>query len=202
MTKATVSGRNTSKQRIFEAAKAIFDKQGADGLSIRKIAGEVGLTPMAIYRHYASKDELLDVLMLDGFAVWEAKVAAIRTRDPMRWLERLGEAFMDFALNEPHRYEAAFLLPADHARRYPDDFIGGHSPVVAMIDKRIDDAKSKGLVADTPTFDISLTFAALAQGLITMYRAGRFTNEEEFRSIYRRSLRDCLQRLTVAGQAT
>jgi hypothetical protein len=39
---------------------------------------------------------------------------------------------------------------------------------------------------------MALHLAALMQGLVSMYRAGRFTEEAEFRAAYRRALRHCL----------
>ena len=174
------------------AARALFDKEGLAGLSMRKIAEAVDVTPMAIYRHFADKDAILDALMLDGFAVWEARVRAITAREPMQWLEALSEAFLDFALNEPRRYEAALLLPATKARRYPDDFVAERSPVIASAYARINEAKAKGILGDYSTAEIALAFSALAQGLISMYQAGRFVSEAEFRAAYRRATRHCI----------
>jgi AcrR family transcriptional regulator len=181
------------KELIFAAARSIFDREGLAGLSIRKIAQAVDLTPMAIYRHYADKDALIDALMLDGFAAWEARARGITARDPMKWLAQLADAFADFALREPRRYEAAFLLPARHARRYPDDFLAGRSPVVAMMHERIDEAKADGTLGDVPTVEIALVLSALAQGLVSMYQDGRFVGEREFRVLYRKATARCLQ---------
>ena len=160
---------------------------------MRKVADAAGLTPMAIYRHFADKEALLDALMLDGFSAWEARIRAIRAKDPMQWLEALGEAFLDFALKEPRRYEAAFLLPARKARRYPDDFVAGRSPVISSAYARIDEAKAKGILGDHHSAaEIALAFSALAQGLVSMYQAGRFVSEAEFRAAYRRVMRHCI----------
>lgn len=171
-------------QRIFEAARAQFDQVGGAGLSMRKIAAEVGITPMAIYRHYADKDAVLDALMLDGMAAWEARARSIGAADSLEWLEQLMLAFRDFALEEPSRYEAAFLLPASRARRYPDDFVLGRSPVINLMYARIDEAKSRGALDQTPTAEIALSLSALAQGLVSMHRAGRFAGEPDFRASY------------------
>ena len=182
-----------TRDRIFAAARDLFDAEGLGGLSMRRIADAVGITPMAIYRHYADKDALIDALMLDGFAAWEARVRAIAARDPGRWLTGLMEAFADFALTEPHRYEAAFLLPARHARRFPDDFVAGRSPVIAMAYARIEEARAKGYFGDTPAAEIGLAVAAMGQGFVSMYRAGRFVGEREFRAAYRTALTHCLK---------
>jgi AcrR family transcriptional regulator len=183
----------STQERIFAIARALFDQDGVDGISMRRIADKVGITPMAIYKHYPDKDALLNALMLDGFAAWEARVAAVKAHEPLAWALAMGEAFLDFALKEPRRYEAAFMLKASAARRYPGDFTAGRSPVISKMMALIDQAKSQGLVADIPTIDIIISFTALTQGLVDMYRAGRFSDETQFRAAYRKALVHCIQ---------
>ncbi|HEV2895586.1 MAG TPA: TetR/AcrR family transcriptional regulator C-terminal domain-containing protein [Actinomycetota bacterium] len=49
-----------SKERVLGAAVALADAQGVEALSMRKLAQELGVVPMALYKHVANKDELLD----------------------------------------------------------------------------------------------------------------------------------------------
>src|SRR6185436_11028618 len=49
-----------TKDRILQAAVALADEGGVDSLSMRKIAQELGVVPMALYKHVANKDEMLD----------------------------------------------------------------------------------------------------------------------------------------------
>lgn len=147
---------------------------------------------MAIYRHFADKDALLNALVQDGLAAWEKVVRSLRAKDPMEWLEELTEAFLEFALTEPHRFDAAFFLPAPKARQYPDDFAAGRSPVIAMLMVRIDQARAEGRIGDKPALEIALTLSALAQGLVSMHRANRFSGEKQFRALFRTTARHCI----------
>jgi AcrR family transcriptional regulator len=52
-----------SRERILRAAVALADQGGVESLSMRKIAQELGVVPMALYKHVANKDELLDGLV-------------------------------------------------------------------------------------------------------------------------------------------
>ena len=161
---------------------------------MRHIAGKVGVTPMAIYRHYPSKQALIDALVLDALAEWSARVAAIPAVAPLEWLAKIGEAHLDFALNEPRRYEAAFLLHSGKARRYPDDFVAGHSPSGALQLKLISELMDQGVLQAASSIEIMIVMAGLAQGLITLYRAGRIAGgEAAFRDLYRRATRRCLE---------
>ena len=49
-----------SRQRIVEAAVALADAGGFDSLSMRNLADDLDSAPMALYRHVANKDDLLD----------------------------------------------------------------------------------------------------------------------------------------------
>jgi AcrR family transcriptional regulator len=49
-----------TKERILSAAVARADEGGVEPLSMRRLAQELGVVPMALYKHVANKDELLD----------------------------------------------------------------------------------------------------------------------------------------------
>jgi AcrR family transcriptional regulator len=49
-----------SRERVLRAAVALADQGGVESLSMRRLARELGVVPMALYKHVASKDEMLD----------------------------------------------------------------------------------------------------------------------------------------------
>jgi AcrR family transcriptional regulator len=49
-----------TKDRILRAAVALADQGGVESLSMRRLALELGVVPMALYKHVANKDEMLD----------------------------------------------------------------------------------------------------------------------------------------------
>ena len=48
-----------NRDRVLRAAVALADEAGIEALSMRKLAEELGVVPMALYKHVASKEELL-----------------------------------------------------------------------------------------------------------------------------------------------
>ncbi|MBD8882063.1 TetR/AcrR family transcriptional regulator [Rhodanobacter sp. 7MK24] len=190
-----------TKGRILSSAKAVLESAGFEGLTIRKVAQRAGLSPMALYRHFKNKDELLNALMQDGISAWEAIVRGIRARDPVKWLEALMEAYLDFALTQPHRFDAAFFLPAPAARQFPDDFAAGRSPALALAMARIDQAKAEGRFRDEPTLGIAMALAAYGQGFVSMQRARRFASDKQFKELYRAAKRQFLDSLKPSGKS-
>jgi len=49
-----------NRERVLAAAVELADREGVEGLSMRRLAAELGVVPMALYKHVANKDELLD----------------------------------------------------------------------------------------------------------------------------------------------
>lgn len=177
---------------ILKVARAAFDKRGLEGLSLRLIAKKVGITPMAIYRHYDNKQALIDALVLDALDEWAAIVAKVPPAPPLKWISELSEAHVEFALRKPRRYEAAFLLHTAKARRYPDDFAAGRSPVGALQMRLIGELIEQGIFKATTPLEAFVIIAGLSQGLITQYRAGRVAGgEAEFRAFYANAMQRC-----------
>jgi AcrR family transcriptional regulator len=192
----------TTRDKILAAARTAFDRKGLEGLSLRDIAAKVGITPMAIYRHFESKQALVDALVLDALAEWTAVVAELPEGEGLAQLERMGAAFLDFALDRPRRFEAAFLLHSRTARRYPDDFVAGRSPAGNALLQVIEAAMAQGLLEASSPIEIMMTISALSQGLVTLYRAGRIAGGEAgFRELYRSSMRRTLESFAPKGKA-
>jgi AcrR family transcriptional regulator len=52
-----------NRERILRAAVAFADREGADSLSMRRLAQELDVVAMATYKHFANKEELLDGML-------------------------------------------------------------------------------------------------------------------------------------------
>jgi AcrR family transcriptional regulator len=75
-----------SREAIVDAALRVVAKEGADGLSMRRVAEELGTGPASLYWHVASKDELIN-LLVDRVV---GEIEPPRT-DPARWQEEFRE---------------------------------------------------------------------------------------------------------------
>src|SRR3954466_8517319 len=51
-----------SRRRILDAARAIAQGEGIDALSMRRLAQELDVWPMSVYRYFQDKDALLDAV--------------------------------------------------------------------------------------------------------------------------------------------
>ena len=87
--------RSTS-EKIAVAARQLLDREGADAVTMRRVATEVGITAMAIYRHYPNRAGLLNVLADEGFIELSGKLTAAKlTGGTEKRLEKLLDVFLD-----------------------------------------------------------------------------------------------------------
>ncbi|MBO0779819.1 MAG: TetR/AcrR family transcriptional regulator [Ktedonobacteraceae bacterium] len=77
-----------TRERILHVGLRLIDQQGLEALTMRKLASELGVDPMALYRHFKNKEALLDGVadMLWGEIVlpgretdWEALLRSVAT---------------------------------------------------------------------------------------------------------------------------
>jgi TetR/AcrR family transcriptional regulator, tetracycline repressor protein len=76
-----------TRATVVDRALRLADADGLEALTIRKLAAELGVTPMALYWHFRSKDELLEGLAervwseidvaVDGSAPWPAQLRGL-----------------------------------------------------------------------------------------------------------------------------
>ncbi|URL59470.1 TetR/AcrR family transcriptional regulator [Luteibacter flocculans] len=181
---------DTTAERILAAAHALFDAHGAEAVTMRRVAADVGLSAMAIYRHFPNREALLTRLSNDSFEdaarTWASHA---RQQDPHRRLLAMLESYLDYALAHPHLFDHAFGLPRDDARRFPEDFRARRSPTLNLIADAIAEGMVQGAMRKLDEWDLAMDLWAHAHGLIALYRGGRFSfDEKRFRTFYLASL--------------
>ncbi|MGY1630692.1 TetR/AcrR family transcriptional regulator [Geodermatophilus sp. SYSU D01186] len=73
-----------SRERVLRAAVQLADEAGIDAVSMRRLAQELGVVPMALYKHVASKEELLDGMVDVVIGEFEAPDPSLDWRTAVR----------------------------------------------------------------------------------------------------------------------
>ena len=102
--------REETRERILEAAREMFVEHGYEATTMRAIADRIEYTPTAIYHHFQNKQALLTELATSDFQALAAAFRQIgRMEDPVERLGRIGEAYVEFALEHPMQYQLMFM---------------------------------------------------------------------------------------------
>ena len=184
-------------RHIATAARRLLDKDGAEAVTMRRVASAVGITPMAIYRHYADRTALLNALADVGFRELAARLTRARASGSTEErLVRMAEIYLDHALENPRLFELMFLERRAGARRFPRDFKKGHSPTANLLEQIVREGMERRELRKDDPWEITFEMGALSHGLIMLYLGGRLSpSAARFRAFYRRSFRRYLRGL-------
>jgi AcrR family transcriptional regulator len=113
------------RDEVKQAALLQLAESGPAGLSISAIGKQLGVSGPALYRYFASRDELLTELVIDAYHdLAHALTDAARHAPglhPRARLEDIARAYRSWALAQPHRYRLLFGPPLPgynaHAQR-------------------------------------------------------------------------------------
>ncbi len=96
---------------IRNTARELFAKEGYASVSMRRIGAEIGCSPMAMYRHYASKDDLLVSICEETFTEMIKLIDARREKPgtPLEKLRSCLRTIIDFHLSHPNHYKVTFM---------------------------------------------------------------------------------------------
>ncbi|MFI8529894.1 TetR/AcrR family transcriptional regulator [Streptomyces aquilus] len=177
------------KQHAWEQITAA----GAPGLSLNAIAKQMGMSGPALYRYFASRDDLITELIRDAYRSLADTIQA--TADSGADLAGLGHALRAWALDDPQRYFLIYgtPVPGYHA---PDDITtiaseimdalldaaqASGTPAGTADDSRLEAhlAEHRGWAADHPAPPAALRRALLfwtrLHGILSLELAGQFT---------------------------
>lgn len=99
------------RERIMLAARDLLAAQGLDGVSMRGVAEQVGVTATALYHYFDNKDALVRDVVESGFREFTRYLQDAAQAHPSDSLERLralGEAYIRFALDHQAYFRVLF----------------------------------------------------------------------------------------------
>lgn len=109
------NSRTQQIRTIKKVSRRLIAEKGVAGLSLREVAREMGFVSSALYRYFASRDELLTALILDGYNDLGASVERVATRhvgapSRERW-RAAAYAIRSWAIRHPHEYALIYGTP-------------------------------------------------------------------------------------------
>src|ERR1700674_3402924 len=110
-TRKTPRHRTTLREVIRNTARDLFAREGYESVSMRRIGAEIGCSPMAMYRYYESKDELLLSICEDTFREMIKLIDRERqkTTVPLERLRKCLQTIIDFHVSHPNHYKVTFM---------------------------------------------------------------------------------------------
>lgn len=125
---------------VLDTARQIIHEEGYDSLTIREIAARIEYSPMALYNHFADKNEILHALAREAFEKIE-RVLPKPGKDPIATLRQAMLAYIEFGIKHHEEYQLVFMTrrtddpdapaPVDSPDSLPDH--GGKEAFLRLI---------------------------------------------------------------------
>ena len=127
MARRSDHSREEIKEMALNAALAILEKEGARGLTARKVAAAIGYTVGTLYLVFKNQQEMvlhLNALTLDDLNEWlELSSDRCLSDEPRDCLQNLAEAYIDYAAEKSARWNLLFDTVAEEGSEMPDWYL-------------------------------------------------------------------------------
>lgn len=189
--------KNDRSREIYGCALRVLEAEGAQAVTMRRVAREIEVTPMALYHHYKNRQALLDAVVDSEFEqLAEYFLRATRQRTFEAQMIHIMDGYLDYALAHPRIFEYVFSSPRPGARSYPRDFRARRSPTLNILADTVASLIQAKQLKRDDVWEIAMQLWAQVHGYLMLYRAGRFElTERGFRNLVHRSLRRLLNGL-------
>jgi AcrR family transcriptional regulator len=104
--------RQETRQRILDAARELFARDGYDAVSMRRVAEKIEYSATALYFHFKDKDALFrELCNADFLELAQAFNVLARIADPVERLRQIGLAYVQFGIDHRNHYRLMFMTP-------------------------------------------------------------------------------------------
>ncbi len=174
--------RSTADQ-LIDAASQLLDRGGSTAVTLRAVAGIVGVSHNAPYRHFKDRSALLAAVAIQDFAMLTKNFMEVRrTRvKPISKLQRALNLFATYGLKYPARYRLLFNEPEIAVQ-------GGELEAAALrcfceFAGIVGECQASNAIPQMPTVALTGLIYASAHGLIDLSAGGRLRKEKGFASV-------------------
>lgn len=154
------------RRALLDAALARLAEGEARQLKLRALAGDAGVSPTAVYRHFADKEALLAAIATEGFEELRRETLASgeQARDPVEKLHGIGCGYVRFAREHPAHYRLMFGPRMLDRQRHPE-LEGAAGASYAVLEDTVREGVEAGALAPPDVALLSTAAWSLVHGL-------------------------------------
>jgi AcrR family transcriptional regulator len=111
----TTARARLTRDRVLAAAVALADREGAEALTVRRLAEDLGVHPTSLYNHVASKTAILDGVVERLFT----EIPAVPSDSTWeQWVREVADSLRALARNHPGAFMVLTRRPAENDAAY------------------------------------------------------------------------------------
>lgn len=182
-------GRQALQRAILDTATKLLVERGVPGLSLRRIADEVGCSTTVLYTRFGNKQGMVDAVIEEGFdRLWQQEASASTEGTPLQQLASLADAYRAHALASPDYYRVMFggIVPgADRFGRSPKH----ERPTFQVLIDRVQACIDAGIFRPEDPKTIARVLWSAVHGVVSLEIAGEHGGYEEATTLFQLAMK-------------
>lgn len=192
------------REKILDTSRQFLFNEGYSSLSMRKIAKQVGASATSIYLYFENKDHLVHTLIEES--VEELSVAieqgAAKHHSTIDKFEAIIRAHVDFAFNNPEKYQVIYMVQSSKMSRYPKEKFRKARRGYALLESVIHDGIKEGLMELDEPMIAAYSIWAQLHGVISVVLNQRLDSRIERDKFIDESLEHIVQGFLIRTTTT
>jgi AcrR family transcriptional regulator len=193
-----VTARDT-KDLALDAARTIILEEGLHALTMRRVAAEAAVSAPALYRHFASKEALVWLVVGEGYGhLMHYLGRALAKPTPVERFVESGRGYLDFARDKPGYYTLVFgstMRDLGHEHIPETTRVRGAAALQMLVDRVRECIDTGAFVADDAR-SVALFVWSEVHGLASLRLGGRLAELDD--AAYASESERCLERIVRA----
>ncbi len=170
------------RAELCRVATERFAKHGYEGVTMRQLAEALGCSPKTPYRYFKDKADILATVRAEAFTKFaDALEKAAAAAPALERGRRTSEAYLAFALKNPHAYRIMFDIDAPLDESHPE--LGAASQRAARyITRGAEQLAEAGVIDSEPALFGWSMWAAL-HGVVMLHQSGMLAHGPDYRAL-------------------
>ena len=182
------ASQSTREKILAATLKLMESADGADAVTMRGVATSVGMTAMAIYKHFQNREALLRAVTAAEYPRIASYFERANARKNVPGLRGM-LGYLDYAFDHPQLFRYMFSSYRADAFSFPQDVKGNKSPTFNILETVVSQLMDQRVIRMDDVGETALSIWAHAHGLIMLHLSGRIAAPRDtFRGLYMRSL--------------
>lgn len=175
------------KDELLNIAFEFIHKNGVENLTLKILAEETGTSRSAIYRHFSSKDELIETIIEKGFEEFDNAVSPILKDIEKPLADRFylsGKKYIEFAIENRNLYTLLFGKKYADIRERIVDIKDDDCSGFGTLKLAIEEGQKSGIVKNDDSYKQAIVIWSSLHGLASLIINGFMNVEEIYEEIY------------------
>jgi AcrR family transcriptional regulator len=175
------------KEEFLRIAFEFIAKEDVDKLTLKVLSDATGTTRSAIYKHFKSKDALIEKIIESGFAIFDDAIAPILNETEKPLIDRFyisGKSYIEFAKENPNLYRLLFGKKFAHIRdelmSIKDEDCSGFGALKIAIEE----GQKSGILKQEDSYKQAIVIWSALHGISSLIIDGFMDVEEIYLDLY------------------